>query len=128
MKTDKNAWVLRSDLKCWWYPPQTSEILNKKPSSPDQFMMQPLFLWMPYRMWGVKFKCIIKSCKETMLQACGLYKTVRQILDIDSYFYMATEYLYCKKCNKKYAAWNYVLIEQLSVGYQREFPAVLTYR
>ena len=40
---------------------------------------------------------------------------------------MASEYLECGKCNKKYIAWSDAVLQQLDVGHCSYFPAVLTY-
>ncbi|XP_035980673.1 uncharacterized protein LOC110368681 [Fundulus heteroclitus] len=41
---------------------------------------------------------------------------------------MATEYLECKGCKKKYSAWSEDILGQLDMGHRRKFSALLTYR
>ncbi|XP_072563185.1 uncharacterized protein [Paramormyrops kingsleyae] len=62
------------------------------------------------------------------LTSCGLYKTVRRVLDIDGWYFMATEYLECRLCKKKVAGWSQDILGQLDPAHRAQFPAVLTYR
>ncbi|XP_057213319.1 uncharacterized protein LOC130568463 [Triplophysa rosa] len=41
---------------------------------------------------------------------------------------MATEYLDCRSCKKKLAAWSRDILNQLDPSHRDQFPAVLTYR
>ena len=41
---------------------------------------------------------------------------------------MATEYLECKVCRKKFASWSQHVLKQLEMGRRSHFPALLTYR
>ncbi|KAK1784257.1 hypothetical protein P4O66_019991 [Electrophorus voltai] len=59
--------------------------------------------------------------------ACGLYKTVRRVLDFSGWYFMATEYLECRRC-KKVAGWSQDVLDQLDSVHREKFPAVLTYR
>ncbi|XP_064857297.1 uncharacterized protein LOC135560118 isoform X2 [Oncorhynchus nerka] len=69
---------------------------------------------MPYRLWTFKFvcaqpqcaqpqcaqpqctqpQCTQPQCKRQNLTGCGVYKTVRRVLDMDGWYYMGTEYSY----------------------------------
>ncbi|KAK0140599.1 hypothetical protein N1851_022414 [Merluccius polli] len=40
---------------------------------------------------------------------------------------MATEYLECRRCKKKVAAWSQEIVGQLGEGHRALFPAILTY-
>ncbi|KAL6473055.1 hypothetical protein MHYP_G00192430 [Metynnis hypsauchen] len=62
------------------------------------------------------------------VSASGLYKTVRRVLDIDGWYFMATEYLECHRCRKKVAGWSLDILEQLDPAHRAMFPAILTYR
>ncbi|KAL6475706.1 hypothetical protein MHYP_G00167460 [Metynnis hypsauchen] len=62
------------------------------------------------------------------LTSSGLYKTVRRVLDIDGWYFMATEYLECHWCRKKVAGWSQDILEQLDPAHRAMFPAILTYR
>ncbi|CAK6975525.1 uncharacterized protein LOC124857001 [Scomber scombrus] len=76
-------------------------------------------------MWHYHLKC--PNCAKT-LTGCGIFKTVRKVLDLDGWYYMATEYLECRYCRKKVAGWSECVRMQLDFVHQQLFPAVLTYR
>ncbi|XP_055075101.2 uncharacterized protein [Misgurnus anguillicaudatus] len=115
-------------LKLWWYPPQVPLIHTQPPASPDLFFCRTLFLWMPLKMWRFPLVCVRPDCDKHKLTAAGLYRTVRKVLDIDGWYDLATEYLECKRCKKKYPAWSENILEQLDMGHRSQFPALLTYR
>ncbi|XP_036943164.1 uncharacterized protein LOC119012987 [Acanthopagrus latus] len=119
---------LVSPLKLWWYPPQPALIHTQPPASPDHFFCRPLFLWMPQKMWLFPLVCVRPACGKHRLTAAGVYRTVRKVLDIDGWYDLATEYLECKRCSKKYPAWSEDILGQLDVGHRSKFPALLTYR
>jgi len=73
-------------------------------------------------------KCIQSACSGRRLTACGLYKQVRQVVDLDGFYTLASEYLECGKCNKKYISWSDAILDQLDVGHRSQFPAILTYK
>ncbi|XP_034395653.1 uncharacterized protein LOC117735246 [Cyclopterus lumpus] len=117
--------ALNTELQTWYYPPGPKRLYYQPPASLDDFFQRPFFLWVPYRMW----KCII-SCPDCghRMTACGLYKTVRKVLDTDGWYFMGTEYLECCGCGKKLASWSRRIVAQLGFEYRSIFPAVLTYR
>ncbi len=119
---------LVSQLKLWWYPPQPALIHTQPPTSADLFFCRPLFLWMPLKMWLFPLACVRPDCGKHRLTAAGLYSTVRKVLDIDGWYDLATEYLECKRCKKKYPAWSEDILGQLDLGHRSQFPALLTYR
>ncbi|KAL1274695.1 hypothetical protein QQF64_027509 [Cirrhinus molitorella] len=119
---------LVSQLKLWWYPPQPPLIHTQPPASPDLFFCRPFFLWMPLKMWLFPLVCVRPDCGKHRLTAAGLYRTVRKVLDIDGWYDLATEYLECKCCKKKYPAWSEDILGQLDMGHRSQFPALLTYR
>ena len=112
----------------WFHPPQPPTVFNQPPASPDLFFARSFFYWAPYKLFKVRLHCPDPACNKHKLTACGFYKTVRRVLDIDGYFYMGCEYLECTGCTKKLPAWSYVLLQQLDVGHRVLFPAILTYR
>ncbi|XP_016328244.1 uncharacterized protein LOC107677738 [Sinocyclocheilus anshuiensis] len=122
--------VLTDNLQMWWYPPQPRLQYHQPPASPDVFFTWPLCLWMPYRMWSYKLICSSPHCRRSgqRLTACGLYKTVRRVLNLHGWYFLATEYLECQRCHKKLAAWSYDILDQLDPAHRRMFPAILTYR
>ncbi|XP_061745496.1 uncharacterized protein LOC133544310 isoform X1 [Nerophis ophidion] len=121
----KGKAVLKSGLQLWWQPPKKLPYYTQPPASSAVFFLSRFFLWCPYKLWGCKLEC--PKCKHK-LTGFGLYKTLRKVLDLSDWYYMATEYLECHACHKKYAAWASNIIGQLSTAKQAEFPAILTYR
>ncbi|XP_019953452.2 uncharacterized protein [Paralichthys olivaceus] len=79
-------------------------------------------------MWQYPLVCLRPACGKHRLTAAGLYRTVRKVLDIDGWYDLATEYLECKRCSKKYPAWSEDILGQLDMGHRSQFPALLTYR
>ncbi|KAF5880173.1 uncharacterized protein DAT39_023323, partial [Clarias magur] len=84
--------VLSQDLKLWYYPPGPRSNYSQCPSNHYAFFQRPFVLWAPYHMWKYKFECPFCSHKLT---GCGLYNTVRKVLDRDGWYFMGTEYLEC---------------------------------
>ncbi|XP_055024627.2 uncharacterized protein [Misgurnus anguillicaudatus] len=122
--------VLTDNLQMWWYPPQPRLLYHQPPSSPDVFFTWPLCLLMPYKMWSYKLICISPHCRRSgqRLTACGLYKTLRRVLNLHGWYFLAMEYLECQRCHKKLSAWSYDILDQLDPAHHRMFPAILTYR
>ncbi|XP_048848221.1 uncharacterized protein LOC125718410 isoform X2 [Brienomyrus brachyistius] len=122
--------VLIDSLQLWWHPPAPRPVFHQPPASPAPFFTCPFFLWMPYRIWSFRLLCGQPNCHRAgqRLTSCGLYKTVRRVLDIDGWYFMATEYLECRLCKKKVAGWSRDVLEQLDPAHRAEFPAILTYR
>jgi hypothetical protein len=114
---------LTTDLKLWWDPPQPRPSYTQPPASPAAFFACRLFLWTPLRLWGVR-----PTCCDRALTKCGLYRTIRRVLDIDGWYLMATEYLECRRCKRKVAAWSQEVVSQLGEGHRALFPAILTYK
>ena len=67
------------------------------------------------------------SERPLQLSSCGLYKTVRRVIDQVDDYYMGTEYLECGKCHRKLPAWSKEILEQLDICNRLRFPAVLSY-
>ncbi|XP_061916760.1 uncharacterized protein LOC133658582 [Entelurus aequoreus] len=109
--------VLKSGLQLWWQPPKKLPYYTQPPASSTVFFHSRFFLWCPYKLWGCKLEC--PKCRRK-LTGCGLYKTLRRVLDLSDWYYM--------ECHKKYAAWASNIIGQLSTANQAEFPAILTYK
>ncbi|KAJ7985052.1 hypothetical protein DPEC_G00361140 [Dallia pectoralis] len=123
-----NRAEVRPDLQLWYEPPQPRPIYNQPPASPDPFFACRLFLWMPVRLWAFKLTCPQADCRGN-LRKSGVYtKTIRKVLDIDSWYLIATEYLACSRCTKKVVAWSQGIIRQLDEAHRCLFPAILTYK
>ena len=49
------------------------------------------------------------------------------MLDLDGYYSLVTEYLECLKCKRKVISWSQAILNQLDVGYRRQFSIIITY-
>ncbi|CAJ1069327.1 hypothetical protein MATL_G00263900 [Xyrichtys novacula] len=117
--------VLTTDLRLWWYPPGDRPLYTQPPASSHEFFQSRFFLWLPYKMWAYRLVCPV--CRR-QLTGAGLYRTVRRVLDMSSWYFMGTEYLECCSCHRKYVAWAQDILEQLDLAHRERFPAVLTYK
>ena len=61
------------------------------------------------------------------LRSRGVYGNVRRVLDLEHYYYIATEYLDCI-CGKAFIAWDDRLLNQLPYATRSKFPASLTHK
>src|SRR5208282_3650698 len=118
---------LRQNIQLWWYPPQPPLVFSQPPSSPDVFFHRRLILRMPYRIWAFKLVCAQPQCAEHRLTSCGIYKQATQVLDVDGFYHLASEYLEYGECHKKYIGWSNAILKQVDVGHRSYFPAILTY-
>ncbi|KAL2082092.1 hypothetical protein ACEWY4_021910 [Coilia grayii] len=125
MRAASGQVVLTSELHLWWYPPGAQPVYTQPPATAHPFFQRPFFLWMPYRMWAYNLCC--PTCGGKLVCA-GLYETVRRVLDMSGWYFMATECLECSSCHKKVAGWSHDVLEQLDITHREEFPAVLTYQ
>ncbi|KAI2651377.1 hypothetical protein H4Q32_019448 [Labeo rohita] len=121
---------LTEALQLWWSPPGPQLLYSQPPAFPDPFFHSRLFLWMPCRMWAYRLPCTNPNCRRlgNHLRPCGLYNTVRRVLDMSGWYFMVTEYLECYSCRKKVAGWSQDILDQLDPIHREKFPAVLTYR
>lgn len=81
---------------------------------------------MPKKLWKVRLTCPGKDCKGQELTSAGIYRTLRRVLSLSGFYYLATEYLECSKCKRKLCNWNQDLLDQLDVGRRTQFPCILT--
>lgn len=109
------------------YPPQPALSCTTRPRI-GRYFSQPLFLWMPRRLWQVKLHCPQEDCTRPELTSVGIYNKVRQVLDVNGCYTIAGETLICPSCKKRMVSWNQKIIEQLDMGHQLQFPCILTYR
>ena len=72
--------------------------------------------------------CPHEGCEKKPLTSAGIYSTVRQVLDIDSFYNLAAEYLECRSCQRKVISWSPEIVKQLDAGHQVQFPVLLTYQ
>ena len=113
--------------KLWWDPPQPS-LISTQPPRLDRYFAQWLLLWMPRKLWKVTLYCLHEGCDRKLLTSAGIYSTVRQVIDIDSNYNLAAEYLECRHCKRKVISWSPEIIKQLDTGHQLQFPVLLTYQ
>ncbi|RUS80407.1 hypothetical protein EGW08_011843, partial [Elysia chlorotica] len=119
---------LRDDLQSmWFYPPEPPVVFSSPPESADIFFRHRFFLWMPHRIWGFPFVCSQPGCARRRLNSCGLYRTVRRVIDQVDDYYMGTENLECARCHKMSPGWSLELLGQLGYVERSQFPAVLSY-
>ena len=81
----------------WYYPPQPNLITRNRM---DRFFAHRLFLWMPVNMWGVVLRRTNGLCNRVLTKS-GMHGKTRLVLDVDSFYNIASEYLSCNSCNKK---------------------------
>ena len=94
----------------------------------DRYFTRRLCLWMPKKMWKARLVCPSPECNNRQLMSVGLYQRVRQVLDVDNYYYLGTEYLQYGRCSKKVIGWSEAILQQLDVGQRYMFPAILTHK
>lgn len=111
--------------KMWFHPPKPALVCSKPPAM-DRYFARPIFLWMPRKLWKVRLTCPGKDCNGQELISSGIYRTLRRVLSLSGFYYMAAEYLECSVCKKKLSSWNQDLLDQLDVGHRLQFPCILT--
>lgn len=111
----------------WNYPPQPN-FAQGKPPKPAQYFASRLLMWMPRKLWGLRLVCPHPECNEQELTSAGAYPVVRQVLDVDGFYNLASEYLECRRCHRKVIGWSKAILDQLDTGHRLQFPIVLTYR
>ena len=117
-----------SNVNCLWYhPPQPRPIYGQQPSA-AQFFTHRLLLWMPRKLWALRLTCPTETCTDRELHSAGMYPHVRQVVDIDGFYNLASEYLECSFCKRKFISWSQPILDQLDIGHRLQFPAVLTYK
>ena len=119
-------YCFRVDKLCW-DPPQPP-LITSQPPRPDIYFATRLLLWMLRKLWKVTLYCPHPECDKQPLTSAGIYNTVRQVVDIDSNYNLAAEYLECKNCKRKVISWSPGIVKQLDMGHQLQFPVLLTYQ
>ena len=113
--------------KLWFDPPPAQLICTRSPLL-DRYFTHRLLVWMPRRMWRMTLHCPHPECNDHQLTSAGIYPRVRQVLDLEGYYNLATEYLECKKCKRKLCSWGGAIVNQLDIGHRQLFPVLLTYQ
>ena len=103
---------LKDNLKLWYFPPSVPATISKKPE-PQFYFLRRLCFWLPHRLFKYNFKCPIPGCNKN-LTSKGIYTKVRLVLDVEDYYYLATENLKCN-CGKltTILGWDNRLLAQL---------------
>ncbi len=112
------------DLNLWYHPPQPSQSCNTLPTLTPYFGRR-LLCWMPKRMWRLEIRC--PSCSANMTKG-GIHPSVRQVLDLDSYYYLVTDIMQCSNndCFKRLPSWHPLILRQLNPCHKSRFPVILT--
>ncbi|KAK1902701.1 UDP-3-O-acylglucosamine N-acyltransferase [Dissostichus eleginoides] len=58
--------------------------------------------------------------------AAGLHQKIRQVVAVGKMYFVASEYLSCRRCKRKVISWSHGLISQLDIGHRVQFPCILT--
>ena len=53
---------------------------------------------------------------------------VKRVLDLDHYYYMATDQVQCTTCGQKWLCTNKAILDQLSHGHRTQFPVIQTHK
>ncbi|KAI9534628.1 hypothetical protein NQZ68_012861 [Dissostichus eleginoides] len=56
----------------------------------------------------------------------GLHQKIRQVVAVGKMYFVASEYLSCRRCKRKVISWSHGLISQLDIGHRVQFPCILT--
>ncbi len=114
---------LRTDLKLWYDP----ALIYHQAPAPERFFTHRLLLWMPYHLWRVRLSCPV--CGK-QLTGYGAHKRARHVLDVDRYYLMITETLWCSSagCKTSYISTSKTILDQLDLAHRMEFRLILTRR
>ena len=107
----------------WWMPPP---LQHAAMPTVDSYFAGRLFLWMPRKMWGMALVCPRCTDERQRLRSKGVYHKVRRVMDVTDLYYLAAEYMDCRRCGGTLIAWDERVLEQLPEGVRARFPVVLT--
>ena len=105
------------------------EVYSLPPKSPD-IISTKLCYWAPHELW-FRLSCPEPASRRHLQTSSSkTYKhTVnRQVLAFSGFYNMASKYLKCTRCKKRYISWSNTVLNQLSFRHRSKFPAILTYR
>ncbi|XP_047187902.1 uncharacterized protein LOC118310714 isoform X2 [Scophthalmus maximus] len=111
--------------KLWWYPPQVPLRTSNSPLL-ENYFGHPLLLWMPQKLWQVRLKCPHPECQNELLTSAGLHQKIRQVVGVGKMYFVASEYLACRRCKRKFTSWSHDIVSQLDIGHRVQFPCILT--
>ncbi|KAK1893511.1 ATP-dependent protease ATPase subunit HslU [Dissostichus eleginoides] len=55
-----------------------------------------------------------------------LHQKIRQVVAVGKMYFVASEYLACRRCKRKVISWSHGLVSQLDIGHRVQFPCILT--
>ena len=58
----------------------------------------------------------------------GIYPRIHQVLDIDRYYSLVSEYLGCYECSRKVISWNPSIVKQLDIGHQLQLHVLIMHQ
>ncbi|KAI9533664.1 hypothetical protein NQZ68_021438 [Dissostichus eleginoides] len=70
--------------------------------------------------------CPHPDCNKEPLTSAGLHQKIRQVVAVGKMYFVASEYLACRRCKRKVISWSHSLISQLDIGHRVQFPCILT--
>ncbi|XP_057189356.1 uncharacterized protein LOC130554003 [Triplophysa rosa] len=111
--------------RMWWYPPQCRFTITGVPVT-ECYFGHPFFLWMPRKLWRVKLTCPHSDCVKEELTSTGLHQEIRQVIAVETSYFMASEYLSCRRCKRRVISWSFDIVSQLDVSHRLQFPCILT--
>ncbi len=85
-----------------------------------------LLPWMPRKLWQVKLTCPHPDCQKDLLTSAGLHQKIRLVVAMGKMYFVASEYLACRRCKRKVISWSHDIISQLDIGHRVQFPCILT--
>ena len=99
--------------------------LETQAPMPGDFFRRRLFIWMPRRQWEFPFHCPHYPDNQS-LTSKGFYRHLREVVDFQEMFYLASEHLECPLCKTSIIAWDERVLEQLPTKYREQFCVLLT--
>ncbi|XP_016388323.1 uncharacterized protein LOC107724059 [Sinocyclocheilus rhinocerous] len=73
----------------------------------------------------LKAKVVSGDCLKEELTSAGLHQELRQVVDMEGSYFMASERLVCGKCKRKWISWSHDVVSQLDIGHRVQFPCIL---
>ncbi|KAI9518048.1 hypothetical protein NQZ68_041538 [Dissostichus eleginoides] len=98
--------------KRWWYPPQVPLRTSKSPAQENYFGSPP---------------AAVDATKAVASKAdLSASRKIRQVVAVWKMYFVASEYLACRRCKRKVISWSHGLVSQLDIGHRVQFPCILT--
>ena len=128
---DSSGKLDKERLQLWLHPPPIRRSSGKP--MPEKYFLHKVLVWMPRNILRIPLACSREGCGGH-LRSKGIYNRVRSVMDLDSIYFMVTEYMECSNVDKKGLArcnfttqgWHENVLCQLSEAHRLMFPAVAT--